>query len=138
LGENCPIAVDEVAAFDSQENGDSPGRARVVNLLGRGGQREIIRMNFNLTPDCVDLSERLPDGFRTGDRTGRPNSEKDRAYSALPQTWNIHRAFGLSGSQVEAINQQTLGCIDVRIYDERVEMEITRLLGENYRVDRFV
>jgi hypothetical protein len=125
-GEHFKIVVDEVSAFDAQQDGDAAGGARFTNAGSRCSEQKVPRMKLDLAANGGNLIERPLHSRGARNRAGRPDSEENGAHSPFAQARNIDRAVGMANAKIKAIVDETLRGIDVRIDYKRSEMEIAR------------
>ena len=124
--QDAEIAVDHVAAFDGEQDGDFLLCVGGADLVGGCGEPKIVGMLVHLSVDGLDLFLRAFDGDRTSDFAGHPTAKKTaptppsfmRGMSTLP--------FCFAG-EVEVGVDEALSGVGVGVDDKLGEMELTRL-----------
>ena len=124
FSQDAEVAVDHVAAFDGEQDGDFLLRAGGADSVGGGGEGEIVGVLVDLRVDGVDLFLRALDGDRTADFAGHPDGEEYGADAAFFHARNVYASLFVARGEIEVAVDEALGGVGVSVDDDAGEMEL--------------
>ena len=89
------IVAHHVSTFDAHERGDFVLFFGFANVIGGGGEEEIVGMLADGFADGIDLIESLLDGFGAEDFAVDPDGEEDGGETAVAHAGNVNVAVGV-------------------------------------------
>jgi hypothetical protein len=128
--EDGEVAVDHVAALDTEEDGDFVLSAGGSDLFRGGGEGELVGILFDLGLNGFDLFFSALDGNRPADFAGHPNSEKDGVDATVFHARDVDASLFVARGEVEVAVDQALGGVDVCVDDDGREMELASFRGD--------
>jgi len=124
------IIAHHVAAFNADEGGDFVLGVGGADLVGGGGEDEIVGMLADGFADGVDLIESLLDGLRAGDLAGNPDGEEESGETAIAHARDVNAAVGVARAEIEFGIEETLGGVVVGVDDDGGEVEGFGFVGD--------
>ena len=124
--QHTQIAVDHVAALDSEECCNLSLFVGVADFGRSRRQNEIVRMLANLLAHRVDLNQCTVNGLRPGNFAGHPDGKENRPKIPFPHAGNIDAPGGAARTKVELSIKKSLRRVVVRVHDDRGEVQLAR------------
>jgi hypothetical protein len=134
----CPqglqAAVNHLAAFDRQKNGNSPIEMGLPDLSHFPNEPKIFGMTGHFPTNGIDLAKRTFDGLRAGYFARLPNRKKNRSDSAIAHSRDVNAPVAMARRQVKMIEYDALRGVYMRVHNHRPKMKVTRFYGASRRL----
>ena len=124
------IVAHHVPALNAHERGNLVLFLGLTNIVGGGGEDEIVGMLAHRFADGVDLIEGLLHRGRAENFTVDPDREKDGRESAITHPGNVDVAIGVWNGDIEMRIEEPLRGVVVGVDDDRGGLQLFRFIGD--------
>ncbi len=124
------VVANHVAAFDAHEDGDFFLGVGAANVVGGGGEKQIVGMIADGGANGVDLVESFLDGGRALDAGVDEDGEEQRVEAAFAHAGNVDvAAAGVALGEVVVLGEEELRGVGVRVEHDGGEVELVGVVG---------
>ncbi len=126
--EHGEVVINHVPAFHAHQDGDLAFAMRAVDIGGGGGHQQVFWIPLHDLMDGINQVERALDGFWSSVIAGSPDGHEHRVQAAFARARDIHVTGGIALGEIELlIEEKTLGCVSVKVNDNRALMQLRGL-----------
>ena len=129
--DHADVVADHVAAFDAHEDGDFFLGVGAANVVGGGGEEQVLGMIADGHADGVDLVESFLDGGRALDAGVDEDGEEEGVEAAFAHAGDVDvAAAGVALGEVVVLGAEKLSGVGVGVEDDGGEMELVGVFGD--------